>query len=1039
MTKKSQEKKPNHLLRQAREQRGWSQERLAQELEVSPQTVSRWECGTAFPYPHFREKLCLLFDKSIESLGLVQEKADDGPEDISNQPSSETITVPSAFQGSLPYNQAREEHGWFQKDVAEKGGIDPKTMSRWGQRNAYPSPYFRQKFTESSRKNLYELDLLDSRERELEDSEPLISKLATGPFESASKLLDGYVDDIDQPTDQPLAANRLSGQRSLTIALHSQNRRRMLGRLRHAYSELLEHSLQEIVWIELGLAGMPDAVQNATNRLVRLSQQDDQPLPPGTSILEVYERSERELLILGEPGAGKSTMLLHLAQTLVQRAEQEEAHPLPVILRLSTWAGQQSALEDWMSDQLALTYDVSQKLSRQWVRNEHILPLLDGLDEVDAASRSACITALNAYHQEHLLVPLVICSRRREYEEAARQQKLALQRAVLIQPLTLEQVSASLDQVGQSLDLLRQTLQTNQALQELTTTPLMLSILMLTYSRTPVPALSHEISTLQRQVWTDYVARMIEQKGDARHYPLQQTCSWLSWLARNLQQHYQTVFYLERVEPDWLPDSLRQRASWLTIRLPIILLGILSSCIIGLFLQTVFDLTTGIQAAILGCLLAGCLSQSASVSTEVGMLSTAQMRRRRYNLGKGLVSVGTGLVLGLSFGFELGPGYGPGDWLRDGLIYGSIIGLICWLLLVLLPRSTSQHGSPRAPQTSAPLRHLLSAPHLRRALFGATGLGLGYGLSTGLSYGLRYGPSTGLNIMLSYGCVIFLISLIVEKNRRDISLTERLHWTWSSFFHSLRSFKHCVISGALAIGILLIVGLSYGLTTGLGLQLSTSLGFRLSYGLSDGLSTGLSAGPGTGLTDGLVMGLIVGVGIGLGYWLGLGLFQSIAQEQIEDQDRQSLNQGVRRSALNSTTIGILSGILIGGLGFLGYGLSYWLNEGLSTGLNVGLSTGLSYALSAVWLFAIGGGLFGWAVSGGWAVLQHFVLRWLLHKRHIFPWYVQGFLNDAAARILLQRVGGGYSFIHRLLLEYFANLDDDTVDKLGSAIGQTKQD
>jgi transcriptional regulator with XRE-family HTH domain/energy-coupling factor transporter ATP-binding protein EcfA2 len=923
--------------------------------------------------------------------------------------------------------QAREERGWSQKDVAEKIGTDPKTVSRWERRVAYPSPYFRQKLGELFKKSLRELDLLNSGESEVADGDPPISKLPAGLFEGAEKPPDWRVDEIGQRTDHPLAATVPSGQHTRTTALHQQNRSRMLGRLRHAYGELLEYSLQEIVWIELGLAGMPDAVQNATNRLVRLSGQDAQTLPPGTSIREVYETSERELLILGEPGAGKSTLLLHLAQTLVQRAEQEEAHPLPLILRLSTWAEHQPALEDWMSDQLTLTYDVSQQLSTQWVRNEHILPLLDGLDEMDAASRSACIAAINAYHREHLLVPLVICSRRTEYEDAARHQKLALQRAVLIQPLTFEQVSASLDQIGQPLDPLRQTLQINLALQELTTTPLMLSILMLTYSRTPLPTLSHEIAMLQRQVWTDYVAHMTEQKGDARHYSLQQTCLWLNWLARNLQKHYQTVFYLEHVQADWLPDSLRQHAFRLTMRLPLILLGMLSSFVIGLFLQTVFDLTTGIQAAILGCLLGGCFSQSASTSTEVGTLGTTQMRPRRRNLGRGLISAGTGLVIGLSFGFELGPGYGLGDWLRDGWIYGSIIGLMCWLLLILLPRVSSQRSSPRVPQAPAHLRHLLSPLHLWRTLLVATGLGLGYGLSTGLCYGLSYGPSTGLNIGLSYACVTFLISLIVEKYRGDLRLTERLRWTWSSFFHGLRSFQHCVISGALALGVLLIVGLSYGLTTGQGYQLSTELGFRLSYGLSDGLSPGLSTGPGIGLAYGLMMGLIVGVGTGLGYWLALGLFQSIAQEQIEDQDRQSLNQGVRRSALNSTIIGLLSGGIIAGIGFLGYWLSYGLNEGLSKGLSYGLDEGLSKglgsALSVVWLFAIGGGLFGWAVSGGWAVLRHVVLRWVLHRRQVFPWHAQVFLNDATARILLRRVGGGYSFIHRLLLEYFAHLDD----------------
>jgi transcriptional regulator with XRE-family HTH domain len=932
--------------------------------------------------------------------------------------------------------QAREEHGWSQRDVAEKIGTDPKTVSRWERRVAYPSPYFRQKLAALFKKSLRELDLLNSCERVLEDGDPHISKLPAGLFEGAEEPPDGRVDDFGQQTGQSLAANVPSDQHT-RFALHEQNRRRMLARLRHAYGELLEHSLQEIVWIELGFAGMPDAVQNATNRLLRMSQQDVQELPSGTSILEVYEMSERELLILGEPGAGKSTVLLRLAQMLVQQAEQEEAHPLPVILCLSSWAEQQPALEDWMSNQLALTYDVSQKLSTQWVRNEHILPLLDGLDEMDAASRSACIAAINAYHREHLLVPLVICSRRTEYEDAARHQKLALQHAVIIQPLTLEQVSASLDQIGQPLDTLRQTLQTNLALQELTITPLMLSILMLTYSRSPLRNLSHEIATLQRQVWTDYVAHMTEQKGDARHYSLQQTCSWLSWLARNLQKHYQTVFYLEHVQSDWLPDNLRQHAFRLTMHLPIILLGMLSSLVVGLFMQTVFDLTTGIQAATLGCLLGGCFSQLASNSTEVGTLRTTQMRPHGRNLGRGLISAGTGLVIGLSFGFELEPGYGFGDWLRDGLIYGSIIGLMCWLLLVSLPLFSSQGSSQRIAQVPAQLRHSLSPLHLWRTLLVATALGLGYGLSTGLSYGPSFAPSTGLNIGLSYACVTLLISLIVENYTGDLRLTERLHWTWSSFFHGLRSFHHCVISGALAIGVLLIVGLSYGLTTGMGFQLSTELGFRLSYGLSDGLSTGFNTGPGIGLTYGLMMGLIVGVGTGLGYWLVLGIFQSIAQEQIEDQDRQRLNQGVHRSTLNSIIIGLLSGAIIGGIGFLGYWLSYGLNEGLSKGmsygLNDGLSKGLSSALSIVWLFAICGGLFGWAVSGGWAVLRHIVLRWLLHNRHVFPWHAQAFLNDATARIFLRRVGGGYSFIHRLLLEYFANLDDGIVPDRGQQI------
>jgi len=60
--------------------------------------------------------------------------------------------------------------------------------------------------------------------------------------------------------------------------------------------------------------------------------------------------------------------------------------------------------------------------------------------------------------------------------------------------------------------------------------------------------------------------------------------------------------------------------------------------------------------------------------------------------------------------------------------------------------------------------------------------------------------------------------------------------------------------------------------------------------------------------------------------------------------------------------------------------------------------------------------------GGLAVLRHYVIRLLLAHVHSFPWRAPQFLEEATARILLRRVGGGYTFVHRLLLEYFATLD-----------------
>ncbi len=59
-----------------RVRRGWSQHTVAEAVGTDPTTVSRWERGISFPYPFFREKLCVLFEKNAYELGLVQHRSD---------------------------------------------------------------------------------------------------------------------------------------------------------------------------------------------------------------------------------------------------------------------------------------------------------------------------------------------------------------------------------------------------------------------------------------------------------------------------------------------------------------------------------------------------------------------------------------------------------------------------------------------------------------------------------------------------------------------------------------------------------------------------------------------------------------------------------------------------------------------------------------------------------------------------------------------------------------------------------------------------
>ena len=803
----------------------------------------------------------------------------------------------------------------------------------------------------------------------------------------------------------------------------------MLHRLRYSYRELLAQSLQGAAWLELGLAHKPDAVWNATTLLLRQSSQPDRLLPPGTSIVQVYEEANHELLILGEPGVGKSTLLLQLAQHLVEQAEQDAARLLPVILPLSSWAVKRPLIQDWLGEQLSLIYDVPRQISREWVHQEQVLPLLDGLDEVEESARAACIAAINAYHREHLL-PLVVCSRVAEYESATVSEQLVLHSAAAVQLLTQEQIDASLIQAGKPLKALRSALRRNPTLRELASTPLMLSVLMLTYQGTSVRSLPQKEAELLRQVWTDYVRQMVERKGDVVRYPLEPTRSWLHWLAHQMWEHNQAVFYLEHLQPDWLPARLQHVYSWLAVRVPGMLIGVLASLTITLFLSGYQGPASLLQSGVLGGFLGGLFSAVAREGSGLQRVRSCPRLATRHVIII-IASVLVGLMYGLSFGTNLDPYYGPGDWLRDGSSSSVLIGLSCWLLLFLLPRFSSRESQSSAPDLARRwlgLRRMICTWHGQRALLIAVVLGGGSGLSRGLSVVLSVGLKLSVGLLfglskgLLFGLTSVLVNLIFAVQTGDVHLTERLRWTWRSLIRSLLTSEHLRTTGLFASIVFVLVGLSFGLSFGLSVELS----YGLSYGLSFGLSYGLS--------------------VGLSYWLLLGLFQGISYERVEDQDRRIFNQGIQRSFRTSWIIGVISGAVIGAVGVLSNRLSIAGGVRLSHGLPIGLfidpGFGLSVGLQAGLLLAISSCLLVCAISGGLAVLRHAVLRLLLWRTHTFPWQAAPFLEDATARILLRRVGSGYSFVHRLLLDYFTDLDAGTPSALAgvqtnTTPGQTK--
>jgi hypothetical protein len=266
-----------------------------------------------------------------------------------------------------------------------------------------------------------------------------------GPAADAPKAVTSIPNDTVGRVVQPGAALAKPVQR---------NRDRMLQKVRAFWVEgVLEHSLHGAALINMGLEQHPEAIAHPWEMLVQQGDQPPAPFAPGTTIATVFDALGGEVLILGAPGAGKTTMLLELTRDLISRAARDDSHPLPVVFNLASWARRRRPLTDWLVDELNMRYDVPRKIGQTWVDADQILPLLDGLDEVQAEHREACVDAINIFRGDHGLVSLVVCSRIADYDALAA--RLKLQDAVRIQPLTPAQIDAYLARAGSQLAVLR--------------------------------------------------------------------------------------------------------------------------------------------------------------------------------------------------------------------------------------------------------------------------------------------------------------------------------------------------------------------------------------------------------------------------------------------------------------------------------------------------------------------------------------------------------------------------------------------------------
>jgi serine/threonine protein kinase len=485
-------------------------------------------------------------------------------------------------------------------------------------------------------------------------------------------------------------SSRSSRSSQATAGLSRQeyrNRQALLSKVKHYWIKgVLETSLHDQVLVVLGMEDRSDVVSSPWNMSWQTQQKPERTLPQGTPIVMIFDQlgTGRSLLILGEPGAGKTTTLLQLARELISRAELDTDHLIPVVLNLSSWTDKQR-IADWVVVELTKKYQVPAKIGQPWVEQQQLLLLLDGLDEVRAEHREACVAAINVF-QEQYGTEMVVCSRIRDYEDLS--QRFNFQTAVYLRSLTPVQIQQYLNSLSGDLAGLKALLAQDAALQELAQSPLMLNIMVLAYQGIGAEDLDETlvVEERRRQLFNAYIERMFKRRSLDQTYSEAEAIGWLSWLAKQMLQQSQSIFFIEHLQPSWLQSRSQYRNYRIGTVLSGILMGVPFGMITGGMTNGIMEgWQSGLVKACMNALLFGlAFGLVAGLSKlEIDTVETLKWswREARRSLKVGLKNgIPLGVVAGLVFGIisELAPQITPdrvSEQVGSGLFLGMIGGL----------------------------------------------------------------------------------------------------------------------------------------------------------------------------------------------------------------------------------------------------------------------------------------------------------------------------------------------------------------------------
>jgi eukaryotic-like serine/threonine-protein kinase len=313
---------------------------------------------------------------------------------------------------------------------------------------------------------------------------------------------------------------------------------------------VLKKSLYHSLLFDLGMETAPTAIHRKTDLIVQMYDEKKYLFPKERQIAALFDSSGGWLLILGDPGAGKTTTLLELTKELLARAEADTSKPIPVVFSLSSWDDDEMTLLEWAENELCDKYGVPIETAHYWVQEEGVTLMLDGLDEVKNTQRNNCLVAINDFRQEWPRTKFVVSSRLNEYKELA--EKLIANTAIILMPLSPLQIENFLVSIGNTGEILRTVLHNEPELWDLARTPLLLNVMAMS---TPelvgeeFASSATDLSTKDRVLYA-YVREMFRRRLSLPNpdpFDRRATTNHLVWLAGQMNLHNFSFFHIASI------------------------------------------------------------------------------------------------------------------------------------------------------------------------------------------------------------------------------------------------------------------------------------------------------------------------------------------------------------------------------------------------------------------------------------------------------------------------------------------------------------